>query len=312
MATIDVDVRWIHGSRRGGPTDPPIQVHEVDADTFILRQSKDVTYEAPFLYLLCGAERALLLDTGAVADPAACPVRATVDSLVAGRSPDYELVVAHTHGHGDHVAGDPQFAGRPLTTVVARDADSVRSFFGFTTWPAEVVRFDLGGRELEITGIPGHHAASIAVYDPQTAFLLTGDTVYPGRLYAPDFPAFRESLERLTAFAAARDVSQVLGCHIEMTRAPGRDYPLGCRYQPEEPALPMTVTQLEAIRDAAAAARPGVRRSDDFIIYAGPCKAGQRRLAGRALLARLRRRLPCPQPGREASQGRKAGLVTVR
>jgi glyoxylase-like metal-dependent hydrolase (beta-lactamase superfamily II) len=199
-----------------------------------------------------------------------------------------------------------------LTTVVARDADSVRSFFGFTTWPAEVVRFDLGGRELEITGIPGHHAASIAVYDPQTAFLLTGDTVYPGRLYAPDFPAFRESLERLTAFAAARDVSQVLGCHIEMTRAPGRDYPLGCRYQPEEPALPMTVTQLEAIRDAAAAARPGVRRSDDFIIYAGPCKAGQRRLAGRALLARLRRRLPCPQPGREASQGRKAGLVTVR
>ena len=39
----------------------------VDDDTFIMRQSKDVNYEAPFLYLLCGAERAILLDTGAAA-----------------------------------------------------------------------------------------------------------------------------------------------------------------------------------------------------------------------------------------------------
>ena len=61
------DVRWIHGSPPGGPADPPVQVLPVDGDTFILRQSKDLNYEAPFVYLLCGADRALLLDTGAVA-----------------------------------------------------------------------------------------------------------------------------------------------------------------------------------------------------------------------------------------------------
>jgi len=108
-----LDVQWIHGSPPGGPADPVIQVHTVDDATFILRQSKDVNYEAPFLYLLCGTERALLLDTGAVANGG---VRQAIDSLLGGRragTPGYQLVVAHTHGHGDHVAGDGPFAGRP-------------------------------------------------------------------------------------------------------------------------------------------------------------------------------------------------------
>jgi len=274
---------WIHGSA----TDPPLQVREVDRGTFILRQSKNVTFEAPFLFLFRGAARALLLDTGAVPDAAVCPVRETVDSLIGA---DCELVVAHTHGHGDHVAGDTQFAGRPRTTVVPRDLADVRSFFGFTDWPAQVVEFDLGGRVLEITGSPGHHPVAITVYDRQTGFLLTGDTVYPGRLYVPDMAAFTASLDRLVSFSASRPVSQVLGCHIEMTRRPGKDYPIGCLYQPDEPPLPMTVARLTAIRDAAVARRPGVRVFDDFIIYNGPCRAGKRWLMLRGAWWRLRRR----------------------
>ena len=82
MGAPPLDVTWIHGSRRpGARTDPPIQVHAVDPHTFILRQSKSVHYEAPFLYLFCGRERALLLDTGATADPRAFPLRATVDAV---------------------------------------------------------------------------------------------------------------------------------------------------------------------------------------------------------------------------------------
>jgi glyoxylase-like metal-dependent hydrolase (beta-lactamase superfamily II) len=61
--------------------------------------------------------------------------------------------------------------------VVPADVASVRSFFGITDWPTETVEFDLGGRVLEVTGIPGHHEASIAIYDPWSGFLLTGDTV---------------------------------------------------------------------------------------------------------------------------------------
>jgi hydroxyacylglutathione hydrolase len=290
------DVAWIHGAPRGKPvTDPPIQTYEYNLDTYILRQSKATSYEAPFIYLLFGDERALLLDTGATADAAEFPLRVTVDRLIdewLARNPrsDYELVVAHTHGHGDHVAGDEQFADRPATTTVAKTLDAVEAFFGFTSWPDQVVTYDLGGRVLDITGSPGHHATAISVFDPRTGFLLTGDTVYPGRLYAFDFPAFLASLDRLVTFAQARPVTHVMGCHIEMTTTPGRDYPLGTKYQPDEPPLQMTVEQLIAIRDAAkqVAERPGIHRFDDFIIVNGVGLRTAIRLNARALVSRIR------------------------
>jgi hydroxyacylglutathione hydrolase len=290
--TGSLDVRWIHGA----PSDPKIQVHHYDEHTVILRQSKSVNYEGPFLYLLFGNDRALLLDTGATADPDLFPLRATVDRLIAAWLDEhprdgYELVVGHTHGHGDHVAGDAQFAGRAATTVVPRDVDAVRSFFGFgASWPAETVTFDLGGRTLEILGSPGHHQAAITVYDPWTAILLTGDTVLPGRLYVFDFEAYRATLDRLVAFSAARPVTHVLGCHVEMRDRPGRDYPLGATYQPHERALPMTTAQLRAVRDATAgvAGKRGVHRFDDFIVYNEPRKRDMLRLMARGLLHKAR------------------------
>lgn len=300
----DLDVRWIHGSPSARHNaDPKIQVHAHDAHTFVLRQNKAVHYEAPFLYLFLGNERALLLDTGATADPERFPLRETVDSILAGWLTEhpregYGLVVAHTHGHGDHVAGDVQFQGRPDTTVVAADTASVRSFFGIDAWPDQIVQFDLGGRVLEVMGCPGHHEASIAVYDPWTGFLVTGDTVYPGRLYVRDFPAFTASLDRLVAFTNSRPVTHVMGCHIEMRRAPSRDYPIGATYQPDEPALPMTVDQLVTVRDAAAsvADRPGRHVFDDFIIFNGPCLRSMPVQIARALGSRLRNRIAPAKP----------------
>ena len=273
---------WIHGARSLKQcADPEIQLHRSDEHTYVLRQSKAITFEAPFIYLLFGNDRAILLDTGTSADRERFPLRRTVDDLVAQwlvahPRTDYRLVVAHTHGHTDHRNGDPQFADRPDTVVVGHDADAVREFFGFGDgWPGAVVTFDLGGRVLELTGIPGHHPASVAVYDPWTGFLLTGDTVMPARLYAPDYPAFLDSLDRLVEFAAARPVTRVLGCHIEMSRTPGRDYPAGCRYQPEEVPLRLPVGRLAEIRDAAHAAdKPGVYKHGDYIIWNGGQRVG--------------------------------------
>ena len=290
-----LDVRWIHGAPARRPaSDPPIQIHWYDPHTVIMRQSKSVTFEAPFLFLLFGNDRALLLDTGATKDQEKIPLRATVDQLIAQwltehQREGYELVVAHTHGHGDHVAGDPQFAGRSQTTVVPRELDAVKEYFGFTAWPEQITTFDLGGRVLELTGSPGHHRAAITVYDPWTGFLLTGDTVLPGRLYAFDFPQFLASLDRMIALAESRPVSHVLGCHIEMTRRPGRDYPLGARYQPDEPPLEMTVAQLWNVRAAAAsvAGRQGVHRFDDFIVYNEPGLRDHLKLGARALAHKL-------------------------
>jgi len=297
-------VRWIHGSPPGGPADPKVQVVRVDDDTFIMRQSKDVNYEAPFLYLLCGIERAILLDTGAAAGGG---VRETVDSLLRDRerdAPGYRLVVAHTHGHRDHVAGDGDFAGRANTTVVGRGLSDVQAYFGFTGWPAQVVTFDLGARQLEITGSPGHQAAAITVYDERTGFLLTGDTVYPGRLYVKDMAAFAASLDRLATFTATRRVSHVLGCHIEMTTQPDRDYPVGCRYQPDEPPLQLSLGRLLAVRDAARQAKDklGVHKHGDFAIYNGPCVSAVLPMIARGLAGRVRRKVtllvkPVKAPG---------------
>jgi hydroxyacylglutathione hydrolase len=292
----NLDVTWIHGSpdiRR--PTDPPVQVHRYDEHTYLLRQSKDRTFEAPFVFLLFGNERALLLDTGAVRDRG---LRGTVDGLITDwlqthPNPAYQLVVAHTHGHGDHVAGDASFADRPQTAVVGRSAADVRAFFGFLDWPAQIVTFDLGGRVLELTGIPGHHEASLLVWDRWTGLLFTGDSVYPGRLYVPDMPAFVDSMERAVRFAESRRVSHLLGCHVEMSLEPARDYFPGCRYQPHEPPLQMTVAQLRTVHEAAVAvaARPGIHRFDDFAIYNGMGLGTNVRLAGRSLVGTARARL---------------------
>ncbi|GAA2828689.1 hypothetical protein GCM10010441_61430 [Kitasatospora paracochleata] len=293
-----LDVAWVHGAAG----EPNLQVHHYDEHTVILRQSKRVTYEAPFLFLLFGEERALLLDTGATEDAELFPLRATVDRLIdqwLERHPreGYGLVVAHTHGHGDHVAADAQFADRPQTAVVAREPEAVRDFFGFGDgWPTGAVTFDLGGRVLDILGSPGHHAAAITCYDPWTGILFTGDTVYPGRLYAFDFPAFRATLDRLVAFAETNPVTHVLGCHVEMKRRRRRDYPIGATYQPAEHRLELTSADLAAVRDAAhaVAGRKGIHRYDNFVIFNEPGKADQLRLLARGrlhqALAKLTRR----------------------
>lgn len=78
----------------------------------------------------------------------------------------------------------------PTDPPIGTDPDPVREFFGFTGWPGEVVRVELGDRTLELVGIPGHERSSVAVWDPWSALLFTGDTVYPGRLYVEDMPAF--------------------------------------------------------------------------------------------------------------------------
>lgn len=238
------------------------------------------------MFLLFGNDRALLLDTGATHDDS---IKTEVDALIEDwllRNPrsGYELVVAHTHGHGDHCAGDAAFAQRPNTTLVGTNADAVAGFFGFVNWPVDVVQFDLGGRTLDITGIPGHEKASIAIYDAWTGILFTGDSVMPGRLYVPDMSAFSDSLHRLVEFSAQRRVRLVLGSHIEMKSTPGRDYYKGCLYQPDEVGPAMTPAQLNTVQAAVAAVadRPGIHRFDDVIIYNGMNRRSRARLAARA------------------------------
>jgi glyoxylase-like metal-dependent hydrolase (beta-lactamase superfamily II) len=256
-----------------GSDDPTLRVHWHDTSTVVLRQGKSVHVEAPFLFLLLGRDRALLLDTGGTPGPEDFPLRATVDHLIdlwlerTATTGPYPLVVAHSHAHDDHIAGDAQFADRPDTTIVGLDVGSVSDFFGLEA-SGPGTPFDLGGRVLEVVATPGHHPTAITVFDPATRWLLTGDTVYPGRLYIDDDVAFAATLDRLSVLARDREVAAVLGCHIEMSTTPGVDYPEGTIEQPDEAELPMAPDRLEAVRVAAHAAigSPGRHGYDDFVL----------------------------------------------
>jgi predicted DNA-binding transcriptional regulator YafY len=63
-------------------------------------------------------------------------------------------------------------------------------------------------------------------------------------------------------------VTHVLGCHIEMTREPGVDYPVRTTYQPDEIPLPLTPDHLWELRAATRElnGRSGRHGYRDFII----------------------------------------------
>ncbi|MBU0695255.1 MAG: MBL fold metallo-hydrolase, partial [Bacteroidetes bacterium] len=240
---------WIHGaSDCSKNTDPLIQVVQLNRNTWILRQNKCVNYEAPFMYLFIGNKKALLMDTGATEDEKQFPLYQTVSTLIEQwekeNKASIELIVAHTHSHGDHVAADFQFKNKPRTTVVGLKIDEVKTFFNFQNWPFENSKLDLGGRVIEFIPIPGHQTASIATYDNQTKILLTGDSFYPGRLYIADWNSFKLSTQRLCDFVSNHQISYILGNHIEMTKTAGKDYPTGTTFQPNEHVLPLKASDL--------------------------------------------------------------------
>jgi hypothetical protein len=269
----DLNVTWIHGSESAKHnTDPEIQVHAYDEHTFMLRQNMAVNYEAPFMFLLFGNTRAVLIDTGATESAEFFPLRSVVDGLVdawlaAHPRNGYGLLVLHTHPHGDHVAGDVQFTGRADTLLVDAERPGAWEFFGFSN-DDDASRVDLGGRVLECWPSPGHHPDAVTIYDAYTGILFTGDTVYPGRLYIHDWPAFVRTIDRIVGFCATHPVSHVLGCHVEMSREPGIDYPIYTTHQPDEPPLQMTVDQLGELRRAidVVDGRPGRHAFPGFVI----------------------------------------------
>jgi glyoxylase-like metal-dependent hydrolase (beta-lactamase superfamily II) len=241
----------------GGPVCaavPGWRTHAYNSSFYILRQSGCTHYEKPFLYLILGAERALLVDTGAGKSDAATVVM----KLVGSRA----LTVAHSHAHGDHTAGDSGFSGLPNVTVVPATVEAQSKAFGEAT-------IDLGGRIVDVLAIPGHQPAHLAYYDRATGILLTGDHLYPGRLYVSDFAAYEASTRKLVEFTATRPIAHVLGAHIEQSSTPFVDYPVRTTHQPKEHALELgrahlleLLAGLEAMRE-----KPVKTSFRDFTIW---------------------------------------------
>ena len=265
---------WIDGT---AASEPETQVQMIDGDTFVIRQSVKTNFEAPFLYLLFGKDRALLLDSGA----GGLKIRPAIERLIGdwrakhgGRA--IHLVIAHSHGHGDHHAGDDEFRDRADTEIVGLSPVEVAAFFHVADWPRNNARLDLGGRVLDIIPTPGHEPAHIMVYDARTQLLFSGDMLYPGRLYVSldRFSEFQASADRLAIFAKSHPIRALLGAHIEMTTTPGQDYPMQAATHPSEHLLPLSPAVIDELKKAVdqAGPAPHIDRHADFIVYPRPPK----------------------------------------
>ena len=239
-------VHWQEGAQDcSASPQPPLQVHRYDPHTFILRQNLCSSSEANFLYLLIGQERALLIDSGAIADQGRMPLAAKVTQLLPRKDgARLPLVVAHTHSHRDHREGDAQFAGLADVAIVPLDQEGVRRYYGFDRWPDGVARVDLGGRILDVLPAPGHNDNHVVFYHATTGLLFSGDFLVPGRITVDDSAAFEASAQRIAAFVRDRPLSHVLGGHIEQDTEGGL-YPMGATFHPNE--RPLELTKAEAL-----------------------------------------------------------------
>jgi hydroxyacylglutathione hydrolase len=208
---------------------PEFQIHAYNDDFYILRQSRCISIQKPFLYLIFGEGRAILVDTGGVWDlPDHSDIVNTVLGLVdewkeANSKSEYMLFAAHTHTDAGHVGGDRFLKNLDGVTLMSLGVKAISRYYGIENWPNSTGSFDLGDRVLDIIPIPGHDADAIEIYDRATGILLTGDSLYPGNIYTDGgLEVFRASNKRMIDFLADKPLAHVLGSHIYYSSTPFR------------------------------------------------------------------------------------------
>ena len=180
-------------------------------------------FEEAICYLAWGEERAVLIDTGTgIGD-----LKQAVEELTS-----LPVFVLNTHTHWDHIGDNHMFSEimcynhpecfKKLQAGVKNErlreslkGDSLwkplPEGFDPDTWEIPPVEptslledkdiIDLGGRTLEVIYTPGHSPGSICLLDEENRILFTGDTFFPGPLYAysgdVDIDDYIVSIDRL-------------------------------------------------------------------------------------------------------------------
>lgn len=125
-------------------------------------------------YVVCGTEKALIIDTGNGYD----------DVLkIARKITDLPIEVVNTHGHVDHVYGN-RFCKE--VWIHPDDMEQCKSVLGssnrkkLTLSPLSIGQiFYLGELELEVIEIAGHTPGSIGLLDRKHRILFSGDAMNP-------------------------------------------------------------------------------------------------------------------------------------
>jgi hypothetical protein len=102
-------------------------------------------------------------------------------------------------------------SGKPNTTLVGTSQTAVAAFFGFTSWPNDIVTYDLGGgRVLDVLADPRAPGRAHRGLRPRHGAAAHGDTLYPGFLFISgavsqgNFAKYQASIQRLVDFTASR------------------------------------------------------------------------------------------------------------
>ena len=113
--------------------------------------------------------------------------------------------IINTHLHIDHVAGIPFLRKKFGVPVMAHEGDKMLGLkikhqaaaFGLDIDIDEIEISDylkagdnikIGNGELKVIAVPGHSKGSIALYDPQGGFIITGDALFKGSVGRTDLP----------------------------------------------------------------------------------------------------------------------------
>lgn len=212
-------------------------IDRIDSETFILSEYRH--WEETHCYLLCGTDRALLIDTGL----GICDISREVRKLTA-----LPVTAVATHIHWDHIGGHryyPDFYAHgaeldwlngkfPLSREVVRnmvldrcDAPEdfdINQYKMFQGTPTRVLRdgdvIDLGERQLEVLHTPGHSPGHMCFFERERGYLFTGDLVYKDVLFAyypsTDPEAYLASMERV----AELPVKRVFPAHHSLDTQP--------------------------------------------------------------------------------------------
>lgn len=201
-------------------------VEALSKDSFAI--SEYGHWEEAHSYLLCGSERALLIDSGLGVG--------NIGEVVRGLTA-LPVTLATTHVHWDHIGGHRYFSdiavhaaerewldgGFPLPLSAVRRnlcrppcrfpaAFRVAVHRVFQGAPARAfddgARFELGGRTIEVVHTPGHSPGHCCFYESARGELYAGDLAYLGCLdmfYPSTDPLrFRQSVARAAGLGPRR------------------------------------------------------------------------------------------------------------
>jgi glyoxylase-like metal-dependent hydrolase (beta-lactamase superfamily II) len=218
------------GNRRLGRIEPLCvwyDIYRVSNNTFAILEPRHC--EEVISYLITGNDRAVLFDSGmGIAD-----IRAEVERLT-----NLPIIVVNSHSHYDHIGGNYLFGE---TWIFDNDFEVARIKRGYraaecrkymrpgsyldlpssfdldsyeirpclpTRLLSHLEEIDLGGRRLTVHHTPGETPGAVCLFDEGNGMLFTGDTFYPGTLWAhqeeSDFDAFGSSLRYLAGLPGVR------------------------------------------------------------------------------------------------------------